>query len=522
MTEASASASSRAVEGYALAARGVHKRFGGTHALADAHLLLRPGTINSLLGGNGSGKSTMLKCLAGVYRADEGTVTIRGRSMPAADIAPAIAHEAGLRVVHQDLGLFDQISIAENFAFESGFPTGPGGKIGWRRLHRRVAELLEQYGVEARPQDAVGSLRPAQKTLVAIARALQDQADENFVLLLDEPTASLPRHESDALLEALRERAAAGQTIAFVSHRLQEVREVADEITVYRDGTVAGTLAGDASEEAIVALIAGPAHLERVPTAARVRRASTGTPILEAKGVSAGPLHELDLSVDQGEIVGVAGLLGSGRSTLLDVIFGARTPTDGQVVLGGKAVRPGAITASMRHGVAHVPENRLRDAAFSAMTVRENASASVVGRYWSGWMRSGRERAATRTLIEQFNVKTSSTESPILSLSGGNQQKVMLGRWLQRDPRLLLLDEPTQGVDVVAREEIYRSIREAADRGCGVLIASSDHEELAALCDRVVVLADGQAAATLVGGEITPELLTQLTQSARHALETTS
>src|SRR6478736_2793138 len=272
VTSADLTDTARVSGAFALEARGVYKRFGGTQALDDASLLLRPSTVHSLLGGNGSGKSSMLKCLAGVYRADAGEVTIHGRQIAAADISPIEAHHAGLRVVHQDLGLFDHISIEENFAFDTGFPTGVGGHIEWRALRRQVADLLEQYGIHARPRDLVGTLRPAQKTLVAIARALRDQTGSEFVLLLDEPTASLPRHESEALLAALRERAANGQTIAFVSHRLQEVRSVADEITVYRDGKVAGTLSGNAPEDDVVALIAGPG---RPPAAAPARRART-------------------------------------------------------------------------------------------------------------------------------------------------------------------------------------------------------------------------------------------------------
>ena len=504
---------------FALEARGVHKRFGGTQALDDASLLLRPGTVHSLLGGNGSGKSSMVKCLAGVYRADAGQVTIHGRSIAAADITPAEAHGAGIRVVHQDLGLFDHISIEENFAFDGGFPTGVGGHIEWRQLRRQVAHLLEQYGIQARPRQLVGTLRPAQKTLVAIARALRDQTGSEFVLLLDEPTASLPRHESEALLVALRERAANGQTIAFVSHRLQEVRSVADEITVYRDGRVAGTLPGNAPEDDVVALISGPGTLA---TASRVRMApvaTSGATLLEVENLTVGPLRDLNMSVGVGEIVGVAGLLGSGRSTLLDVVFGARRPSSGRVVIHDKALAPEGIRASMRRGIAHVPENRMRDAVFASMSVRENASATVIRRFWSGWMRTGRERTETRDLNERFNVKASGTEAPILSLSGGNQQKVVLARWLRRAPRLLLLDEPTQGVDVVAREEIYRTVRDAAANGCAVLVASSDHDELAAVCDRVVVLADGAPIATVAGTDLTPDRLTQLVQSARHAVE---
>lgn len=514
-------------EPIALEARGIDKRFGGTRALVDAGLLLRPGTVHALLGGNGSGKSTMIKCLAGVHRADAGVVRIHDRTLDAAELDPETVHAAGLRVVHQDLGLFDRISIAENFAFESGFPTRGGGSIAWSGLRRRVAELLDQYGVAARPEALVGTLRPAQKTLVAIARALQDQQGSEFVLLLDEPTASLPQRESEALLASLRERAATGQTIAFVSHRLDEVRSVADEITVFRDGRVAGVLPGTASEEQVVGLIAGSPGTVADETPSRShlvgavteRRASTESPVLSVTDLVVGPLRGVDLTVASGEVVGVAGLLGSGRSTLLDVVFGARPVERGQVAIEGRPLRRRSVSAAMRRGVAHVPENRLRDAAFTAMTVRENASAAVLSTFWTGWMRAGREKAATQSLIERFNIRTAGAEAPILSLSGGNQQKVVLARWLRREPRLLLLDEPTQGVDVVARGEIYAALREASAAGCGVLIASSDHEDLAAVCDRVVVLADGRADAEISGDGLTADRITHLVQSDQHVAE---
>ena len=508
---------------FALEARGVHKRFGGTHALQDADLLLRAGAVHALLGGNGSGKSTMIKCLTGVYRADAGEVTIFGDRMDAADITPAAVHEAGVRVVHQDLALFDRATIAENFAFDSGFPTGRGSRISWSGLNRRVAALLEEYDIPARPQDLVGSLRPAQKTLVAVARALQDQRGAEMVLLLDEPTASLPEHESRQLLRTLRERAALGQTIAIVTHRLPEVMAVADDITVFRDGKVAATLpAAQADHDTLVSYLAGR-DVERTTSqpAADVSAVSRDrAPLLELRDIVAGPLAGLDLTVRSGEVVGIVGLLGSGRSTALNVAFGAVKPRAGQVRFDGEPVRLGHVGDAIRRGVAMVPENRLRDAAFARHNVRENASASVLGRFWTLWMRRGRERTETRDLITTYGVKASSTEAPFMSLSGGNQQKVVLARWMRRQPRLLLLDEPTQGVDVVARGEIYQTVRAAARRGCGVLVASSDHEEVVLLCDRVIVLAGGKIAAELVGESLTDEQITHQVQSVTPSLET--
>lgn len=516
-------ASASGAAAFALEARGVHKRFGGTQALDDADLLLRPGSIHALLGGNGSGKSTMIKCLAGVHRADGGRVDILGHSLRASDITPTEVHKAGLRVVHQDLALFDRASIAENFAFESGFPTTPAGSVSWRKLNRQVARILELYRIPARPSDLVASLRPAQKTLVAVARALRDQHGSEMVLLLDEPTASLPENEVSLLFESLRERAAYGQAIALVTHRLSEVLAVADDITVFRDGRVAGTLpAAEADHDELVSLLAGAAgapNTPRVATAAPPHDETGGQAFLEVRSVSAGPLRDLELTVGSGEIVGIAGLLGSGRSTLLNVIFGCTKPTSGAVRIDGVRLRPGDIAGAMAEGVALVPENRLRDAAFTTMSVRENASMTVLARLWKLWMRKGREHQEAEALVSRYRIKSRSVEQPFLQLSGGNQQKVVLARWLRREPRLLLLDEPTQGVDVVARTEIYNSVRDAATRGCAVVLASSDHDELAILCDRVIVLESGRAVAHLTGPMLTPDTITRHVQSVRKPLE---
>jgi ribose transport system ATP-binding protein len=241
--------------------------------------------------------------------------------------------------------------------------------------------------------------------------------------------------------------------------------------------------------------------------------------LLEIHGISASPLKDLDLTVGAGEIVGIAGLLGSGRSTLLNVIFGSTTPTSGVVRIDGAPARPGDIAAAMAKGVALVPENRLRDAAFTTMSMRENASMTCLGRLWKLWMRKGRERRETEALAHRYAVKMRDVEQPFLQLSGGNQQKVVLARWLRRDPRVLLLDEPTQGVDVVARTEIYNAIRNAASRGCAVVLASSDHDELALLCDRVNVLGNGRVAARLTRETLTPDTITRHVQSVRKPLE---
>lgn len=523
-----------------LEALGVSKRFGATAALTDASLRVRQGTVHALLGGNGSGKSTLFKCLAGVHTADTGTVAVRGAELAATHLTARRAHQLGLRFVHQDLGLFDGLTVAENIAIGSGFPT-QGGRIRWRALRNRVAGLLDRLEIPAAPDTPVGTLRPATRTLVAIARALQDQDGNECVLLLDEPTASLPDAESRALMVALRQRAAAGQTIVLVSHRMREVLDVADDFTVFRDGRLARSLVAESpTEEDLVTAMAGrPVPSQRERSAPAVMVAASGPaetsasatasapadvvpeqagpgknqePVLVISDLAVGPLTGLELSVSPGEVVGIAGLLGSGRSTTLGAVFGLLRPVAGRVRLAGEDVTGSSTRAMMARGAALVPQDRLGDAVLTGMTVRENASLSVLRSYYRGWMRAGRERRDTRALASAFRVRTPSVETPLAALSGGNQQKVVLARWLRRAPSLLLLDEPTQGVDVVARADIYRAVRDSALAGCAVLVASSDFDELARLCDRVVVLRAGRAAVTVPAAELSADLLTALTQ----------
>ncbi|UPO76965.1 sugar ABC transporter ATP-binding protein [Arthrobacter sp. Helios] len=490
----------------ALAAQGITKTFGDAAALAGVDLAVERGSIHALLGGNGSGKSTLIKCLAGVYQADAGTISVQGESVPARQMTPRRARESGLRFVHQDLAVFDSLTIAENFALDSGFPTNPFQGIRWRELRSRADELLDFYGISARATDPLGTLRPSQKTMVAIARALADQQDSEYVLLLDEPTASLPEDESRELMAALRGRADLGQTIVLVTHRFGEIAEVADHVTVFRDGSVAGLgPVAEMSTPVIVSMMAG----ETVPRTAIPGAATeaapapphSASPVFEGRNLTRHPLAGVNLAVSAGEIVGLAGLAGSGRSTVLRAIFGDTALTGGTMSLDGAPHTPSSPADAVRSGIAFVPEDRHRDAAFLDLAVRENASATVIGRYWRRLMMDLRlERSDTERLIREHSVRTNGTEIPIGQLSGGNQQKVIMARWLRRDLRLLLLDEPTQGVDVMSRQDIYRTLRGLAGQGCGILVASSDLDELIELCDRVLVLVDGG-----VAGEFSPE-----------------
>jgi ribose transport system ATP-binding protein len=468
------------------------KSFPGTQALSAVSLQVGNGEIRALVGGNGSGKSTLIKILAGVQPADPGgQITVSGESIAADDITPEWSFAAALAFVHQDLGLFEQLSVAENVFVGLPYPRR-AGRIDWRSLNREAASILERLRVKVSPHAPLAGLRASDRTLVAIARAVRGREGvHDGVLVLDEPTARLAAPEADRLLAALRLFAADGQTILYVSHRLDEVLAMADSITVLRDGAVVadrstdGLDAGELSRLIVGHTVASAAE-SRVDTAA-------GPSLLEVKDVWTGPLKGVDLTVAEGEILGITGLIGAGTSSLLRAIYGAQK-RQGTVRLSGSELPGGNIAAAVRAGAAFVPENRLREGAFITLSVRENLSASYLTRFRHrlSWIDRRAEAQASTEAISTYGVRCRSPQMPVALLSGGNQQKVVLARWLTGEPRLLLLDEPTQGVDVGARAEIHRQVRAAAKRGCAVIVATSDADELLELSDRVVVLREGK------------------------------
>jgi ribose transport system ATP-binding protein len=488
---------------------GVFKAFGATQALADVSFELQKGSVHALLGGNGSGKSTLIKILAGVEQADAGSVEIGGATHDLRWITPARAREAGLHFVHQQRSTFPELSVTDNLSIGHGFDTGVGGRIEWRRARSRAAAVLERFQIDAHPDQDLEELGPATQTMIAIARALQDQDHSSEgVLVLDEPTASLPAPEVDLLLGALRRFAATGQAIVYVTHRLEEVFAVADQATLLRDGRLVDTVKpSELSHARLVELMMG----RTVEQIERLRGKAQGPVVIEAKGLVAGPLTGVDLVACEGEIVGIGGLIGSGRSTLLKALFGVAATEAGEVHLDGRELKARNPNEAMAAGIAYLPEDRQRDAAFPQLSVGENLAITVIPRYWAhGVLNARREHRDAAELFDSYLITAESDEAPLSSLSGGNQQKVMVARWLRRDPRLLLLDEPTQGVDVGARAEIYELIHRAVSGGAAALVASSDFEELAQICDRVVVLWKGTVVAEIAREELQAERIAQL------------
>ncbi len=486
--------------GGGLRLEGVTKSYGATRALVDVSFEVEAEKIHALLGGNGSGKSTLIKVLAGVVAADAGELRLEGEAQDLRAHTPLRARQLQMHFVHQQNSTFPEMTVAENLSLGRGFEKTVGGLVRWRAVRRRARRILDHFEIDARPDDPLRTLGPAMQMMVAIARALQDQEEgSRSTLVLDEPTASLPTHEVDLLLAALQRYARLGCSILYVTHRLDEVIKVAERSTVLRDGhhvTTTDTSAIDQAE--LVELIMGKpaAHFERRRRASQAWKGEL--PVL--KGGELGRSGRVELEIRPGELLGIAGMMASGRSTLLRQLFGsgpAPTPT---VEFCGEETKIAGPREAMELGIGLLPEDRPREAMFATLSISENLSVAALGDHGRfGRVSRSRELRTARRLMDDFQVVASGATAPIAALSGGNQQKVMLARWLQRRPRLLLLDEPTQGVDVGARAEILDLLREAVDDGMAAVMVSSDFEELALECDRVLVLRDGQIVADLDG-----------------------
>ena len=502
--------SSFATSSIRLTVTGLTKTFPGTLALDNVDLDVRAGEIHALVGGNGSGKSTLIKILTGVYEADPGAqVIVNDEAIAAEQITPDFARRAGIHVVHQDLGVFLDLSVTENLALGHEYPVGRARKIDWRVMRQRAAELIERFEIDAAPETQLRAMSQGGRTQVAIARALRGESEgKSGVLILDEPTAALPRHEVELLMRHLRAYAARGEAIVFISHRLDEVLALGDRVTVLRDGRKVGTYpAADLTEDRLVELIVGQPVDAAFPAPPPITDES---PMLAVAGLEAGPLRDVSFTVARGEILGVAGLLGSGRTELLHAVFGEIRTESGQLLLEGKVYAPNGPLDAMRAGIALVPEDRAGDAAFADLSLVANVSMANVSDYWHGGrVLDRRMRRDARAVMAEHLVKFSAEDALMQTLSGGNQQKVILARWLRRRPRLMLLDEPTQGVDVGARTEIYGLVRRAVAGGASAIVVASDAEELAHVCDRVLFLARGKIAGELSGDALQPERIIQ-------------
>jgi ribose transport system ATP-binding protein len=474
-----------------LSVSGVVKQFPGVRALDGVDLEVVAGEVHCLLGQNGAGKSTLIKVLSGAHRADEGEVRWKGE--PVAFATPVSALRAGLATIYQELDLVDGLSVAEN-VFLGHEPSA----LGFSRrgeMNAAAAKLFDRLGHgDISPTRELGSLSAAGKQVVSMARALSHDAE---LIIMDEPSAVLDSGEVDNLFRVMRQLTADGVAIIYISHRLDEIRQIGDRVTVLKDGrTVAVGLPAKTTPTAdVVKLMTGRTVEYAFP---RATQAPGEEEILVVEGLSRrGEFEDVSFTVHAGQIVGLAGLVGSGRSEIVETAYGARRADHGTVVMDGKRLRPGSVPAAIKAGMGLAPEERKSQGLLMYEPVYRNVSVSSLSRFAKlGWVFGGRELAAAAAMTRELDVRPADPLRVIRTLSGGNQQKVVLARWLLRGCRLLVLDEPTRGVDVGARSEIYRLIRTLADSGVGVLLVSSEIPEVLGLSDTVLVVREGRVVHT--------------------------
>ena len=485
------------------------KSFGGTRALRNVDFEVRAGEIHALVGQNGSGKSTLIKILAGYHAPDNGaSATVDGRDLELGHAAAA-AH-SGLRFVHQDLGLVPALGALDNLALGRGYNKRRGGTINWSHEAELGRRALAELGYDINLKVPVDRLKASERTGIAIARALEGGAGAK-VLLLDEPTASLPAAEADRLFDVVRSVAASGVGVVYVSHRFAEVLTLSDRVTVLRDGVrVATERTADLDETRLVELTVGRS-IERSAHDHNEPVAPSAAPLLVAENLSGEVVTGLNLKVQPGEVLGIAGVTGSGREEVAGMLFGA-VPRGGTITLDGAELPSSRPVESLRRGMAFVPADRLSKAAFLDMALRVNLTISKLEPVYGPFgVRKGVERRQARDWLDKLDVVPKAPEARLMSLSGGNQQKVVLARVLRLEPRVLVLDEPTQGVDVGAKAAIHEIVRGAAREGTAVIVASTESEELVEICDRIVVLVGGARIADHPVSTLSADQLTELT-----------
>ncbi|WP_158817679.1 sugar ABC transporter ATP-binding protein [Methylocapsa sp. S129] len=478
---------------------GIVKRFGGVTAVRGVTLSVRPGEILALLGENGAGKSTLIKTLAGIHDPDEGVIYYRGA--PYRHRPPTFGQRQPVAFIHQDLGLVDWMTIAENIALAIGYPQ-KRGIIDWRAAEAATSAAMAQVNCPLDPTMRVRDLTRTEKSLVAIARAL---AVESNVLVLDEPSASLPADEVHRLFDALRPLKARGVGMIYVSHRLDEVFEIADRIAVLRDGSLVGERSvAETSPEELVSLIVGKA-LERFEGSTRVE---DHAPRLEAKKLAVEGAGPVDFAVAKSEIVGLVGLRGAGHERIGRALFGSMTHK-GEIWLDGKRLNLIDAAAAMAAGIGLVARERVDESTAAGLSIRENTfvNPGAVGRGIASFLSPRREARMAREIGARVGLRPNAPDLPIEALSGGNQQKVVVGRWLAIGGKVLIAEDPTAGVDVGAKAEIYRLLDEALKTGLCVVVVSTDFEEVARLCHRALVFSRGEIVAELSDKDITIERL---------------
>jgi ribose transport system ATP-binding protein len=509
---------------------GIDKRYPGVHALDGASFELRAGEVHALVGENGAGKSTLMKVLAGIVRPDGGIVEVAGN--PVSFSGPRDAHLAGISTVHQELNLVPHLTVAQNI-FLGRQGRRAGVFVDDAALNRRTAALFDRLNIALDPRVPASGLTVAKQQMVEIARALSMQAR---VLVMDEPTAALTDTETAELFRIIRGLRADGVGVVHISHRLEELREISDRITVMRDGRTLETLAtASVPLEQVIRLMVGRTLTGAGPQPATVAAEDSGQPAaLEVRNLSRGQMvRDVSFSVRRGEILGIAGLVGAGRTETARLIFAADRRDSGEVLVGGRVVRLRTPRDAVAAGLAYLSEDRKQFGLALGMSVEENTVTATLPRFAApgGWIRRARTRAVARAHVESLRIRTPGLRQKVRNLSGGNQQKVVLAKWLTADCEVLIVDEPTRGIDVGAKDEIYALLNGLAEQGRAIVMISSELPEVLRMSHRVLVMCEGRVTGELTSAEATQERIMTLatmrsavvdTHSAGHPPPTTT
>jgi rhamnose transport system ATP-binding protein len=478
--------------------RSITKRFSGVEVLHQVSFDLRPGEVHALLGENGAGKSTLVKVMTGVHRPDGGEIILRGERVEFAD--PRASLQAGIAAIYQELSLFPDLNVAENI-FVGRQPTGTRGGVDWRTLYREAEQLLASLGVHLDLKQKARNLSIAQQQMVEIARALSINAR---ILIMDEPTSSLTLTEVAELFNLVRRLRADGTAIVFISHRLEELFEIADRVTVLRDGAYVDTRPlAEVSRDDLIRLMVGRTISNLFPK----QEVEAGAIALKVENLSLdGVFENVSFELRQGEILGMAGLVGAGRTDVARAIFGVTPPTGGRIEVEGKAVAITSPQQAIDLGLALVPEDRQLHGLIPPMSIVANISLPMLGEYARrGWLRPRQERDATFAAARQMEVRANNIWQRARELSGGNQQKVVLAKWLSTEPRILILDEPTRGIDVGTKAAIHALMSELAGQGIAILMISSELPEVLGMSDRILVMREGRVTGHFARAEATQE-----------------
>jgi ribose transport system ATP-binding protein len=480
--------------------RKLSKSFGGVRVLSAIDLTIRAGEIHALIGQNGSGKSTLIKLLSGYHAPDEGAVLMRGEPV-ALPIKPGEAARLGLRFLHQDVGIARTMTVLENLRV-GRYQVTPYGRLRWRDERRAARAVLADMNLAMDPDLPVRDVPAAERALIGFARAVQDlDHARGDVLILDEPTAFLPGPSVENLFRVIREIARRGSAVIFVSHRLDEIMGLADRVSVLRDGALVQTVAtAEATERQLVTMMLGREFDALYP----VRTPAKGAHVLRARNLSGTVTRGVSFDLHESEIVGLTGLLGMGHDELPYLLFGAQKLTGGEFTIGERTLAVPTPESAMRERMAFLPADRQRQSGIPAATLLENVSMTHGSRFFgNGRLAHKAERTAVQRVLDRFDVRPADPDRLLATLSGGNQQKALLGKWLQSRPAVLLLHEPTQGVDIGSRKQILQIIQQVAAAGTSVLIASAEYDELAHLCHRVLIFRHGRIARELGGEDLT-------------------